>query len=434
MNKILLAGILAVFVLCGCKDNSETPPPETEPVSCLPDVADMYVFPITPGSDDWNVLEADELLIACQLPDGVLKSISTEGLIRSFLEVAIIAMEYNDFTGEPYLGWEIDLYTSINSVQELLIRNDASEALLRYCEAIDFNCVGKMGIKEREWFSVRYEALIRLFMRQTILDSLNEADKNKIVDWLIFNYTKIKELNQKGLNDQYSDYVMAVIMHTLLSEQLEEQFSDCDDIIITDEECLPDVADKYIYPDLPAHEHYYLQIPSDVLENISTFGLIRSCLDYPYLAAHWAFQSDLGLDRIKNIYSRRNCNHELIGRSDAGDALLRYYHAISFDCLNPNPYSTHAERLTIQIQISSVAFFLTQQEILDQLDKKKVVALLLSKNGQARIRQSSGYGTVEAMNIAMRNAQYQPVIEHLREDIYADQRIDLIIFAINFIR
>ena len=289
-------------------------------------------------------------------------------------------MEYNERNGEAYLSTDKmrEMYPDINSVQELLIRNDAGEALLRYCEAIDFNCVGKMGVKEREWFSIRLAALTVLFTQQEILDKLNEEDKQKIVNLLIANSRIIKELESKfdGLTDFVSGEVIAYIMHNIIKYRY---LPNSDELVIIADDCLPDVADKHVYPIIHGPEIWEYQIPDNVLKKTSTLGLIRSFLDHPTLNGRYYTSSLAGeIARFSRIFSNDNCAQELISRNDAGDALLWYYNAVSFDCVKTQ---TVSEKMTFAAQLAGIAVFFTQEEIFAHLDKKKAVALLLSKNG-----------------------------------------------------
>ncbi|MDR2117956.1 MAG: hypothetical protein LBP25_00260 [Tannerellaceae bacterium] len=72
---------LLTFLLCRCNSDSiekeETVPAAT--LDCFPAVEDKYTYPVTPGSEEWQT--ANDVYSLCQLPDSVLKSISTPGLI-----------------------------------------------------------------------------------------------------------------------------------------------------------------------------------------------------------------------------------------------------------------------------------------------------------------------------------------------------------------
>jgi len=202
MNKTLIVTVLLFsFLLCQCarsNDNEEPQTPEKEipeepnypkgeliitEGDCFPDVADKYVYPFD--------YEGQMNVRACQLPDDALNSISTLGLIRSFIDVPYnIGFRYHGLSSSPWKNFQY-LYSMFNSVQELLTRKDATESLIAYYAATTYDCYDSI-VDAMEWldFVYRLQALDYLFA--TLVESLNHDDRVKVVKLLLVKYKQKK--------------------------------------------------------------------------------------------------------------------------------------------------------------------------------------------------------------------------------------------------
>ena len=244
-----------------------------------------------------------------------------------------------------------------------------------------------------------------------------------------------------------------------------------DGLIFTHGMCLPDVADKYVYPIIPGTEEWKklgseeeaikaYQLPDNELKNISTLGLIRSFLDIPMLSSSYHLFSDASsIGRMNKIYPYYNSAQEIINREDAGEALLLYYDAICFDCLTPKKVMHQMDfdeqvrvaglQMKFDVLLTAVEVFFSQQQILDRLndkDKQNIVATLLDKTLQIQEVNSyidgylrSAYTAVEVMANVMYFSNYQPIVEYFgsgKEYIasWAADVDDIILFANQFIR
>lgn len=88
----------------------------------------VYRFPIIPSTKVWDSLKTeDDRYIAMQIPDDLLKSMSTENLIRTCINYPA----FGHFTAfdNPQAGIS-HLVKKFNGLQELLDRNDAPIKLL----------------------------------------------------------------------------------------------------------------------------------------------------------------------------------------------------------------------------------------------------------------------------------------------------------------
>ena len=110
------------------------------------------------------------------------------------------------------------------------------------------------------------------------------------------------------------------------------------------------------------------QIPEDILETMSTRGLIETCLRYPMLGNMFAYSSyPQGLDVLHRQF---NGLRELRGRADAADELLAYYISIDYEEL------VHSDDPFFTLKIMFLDFYMSQDHILLNLDKDERAQLL----------------------------------------------------------
>jgi len=95
-------------------------------------VNDAYDFPVKPGTEEWKTFQTHgEMLEACQIPEDILKNISTSGLVETVLNYPLLGDYrcYNDFQ----YGFN-QVVSRSNGIQELFARKDAGiELLAKYC-------------------------------------------------------------------------------------------------------------------------------------------------------------------------------------------------------------------------------------------------------------------------------------------------------------
>jgi hypothetical protein len=230
MENRIIAGWFVLLFLCQCTNQTDEFNWDNlmiTPGMCLPDVADKYVFPIVSGTEEWKKLESqEEVLKVYQIPDDVLKTISTPGLIRSFLD---IPLWWNDFylsSVASRIATFNRIYPNYNSAVEYLNRKDASEVLLLYFDAMGFDCLKKQEeIDRMDWdeqvreagkqmhFTSQFTAIQAFFVQQKILDQLDYENKQKAVFMLLSKYEQIQKLNIEGFHDPAAIEAMACMMY-----------------------------------------------------------------------------------------------------------------------------------------------------------------------------------------------------------------------------
>ena len=211
-NKLIL--LLLALVICGCTKEKKEKEPEInwEPCeyeftisspsagACFPEVCDKYVYPIVPGMKEWINLDPSEdpTKKFCQLPDKVLQSISTQGLIDALIHAPMFGTFYYFSSSSPTYRW-YGIYSELNSATELFQRKDAANALLEYYKLACFDCIETLAGKE-PWMTGHYAVHINLrmmglaflFTKQEILDKMDHTQKKEAVIALLINYDQCK--------------------------------------------------------------------------------------------------------------------------------------------------------------------------------------------------------------------------------------------------
>jgi len=223
LNILLLA--LAIY---GCSKDKKEPEINWEPCeseltisppfqgACFPEVCDKYVYPIVPGMKEWDELR---YLDFCQLPDKVLKSISTQGLIDALIHAPRFWTFYYYSSESPTYRW-YGIYSKLNSATELLQRKDAANALLEYYKLVCFDCIETL-IGEETWMghygvhiNLCMMGLSFLFTKQEILDKMNHTQKKEAVAALLTNYEQCKTPEMsKSVNAELYATPMAYMMY-----------------------------------------------------------------------------------------------------------------------------------------------------------------------------------------------------------------------------
>jgi len=195
-NKIFIILLLCVFCQCTKSDRPTIIGENLEfgltlySDACFPEVNDKYEYPVVPGMEEWNNLDYDietPWEKFCQLPDSVLKTISTAGLIDALIYAPLFtgfSMISSDGTA---LKWHRH-YGAFNSAKELFQRENADDALVAYYELVRLNCI-KSSSKDTE----RMEGLEMLFTKQQILDKMGHESKKQAIVALLANYKKFPD-------------------------------------------------------------------------------------------------------------------------------------------------------------------------------------------------------------------------------------------------
>lgn len=172
--------------------------------TCFPEVVDKYVYPVVPGMEEWNqAIYPDSPIKFCQLPAGVLKSISTPGLIDALIHAPLFESFYMLSSNTSALKWH-QQYELFNSAGELFKRQDAGNALVAYYKLVclDSECIRLSFTKSEtskpfDLFELeihhRMLGLECLFTKQEVLERMDHGKKKEAIAALLANYNDYSE-------------------------------------------------------------------------------------------------------------------------------------------------------------------------------------------------------------------------------------------------
>lgn len=187
---------------------------------------------------------------------------------------------------------------------------------------------------------------------------------------------------------------------------------------------IPRPADTYVYPYTPGTAEWnklhkeksmdeikeLLQVPMDVLKNMSTEGIIQSLFDYPFAFTYTA-DNFSSLRGFNNFIRDRNAFTALTERDDVGSKMLKIYRLY-----NPvNKYSIFYDEL--------IELLIAQQEIYSKLteaETKDMIREGLNKYNYRKEHLNEKNLRYQATCIMMGRILvdhgYSPIVQAMKQD------------------
>lgn len=185
--KVFLWIGLLLFSACNRDDD---PSPHCEPYRA-PAQLDVYTYPIVPGTPEWAELETGEQKYAVtQLPDSVLQTISTEGLVETILSYPLLL---NMIAWPTYQRGVESIINRFNGFQELSRREDAAAALLARYEHMNPACYSGLESEAKIGAYTNNYALFEAVLAQEIyLRTFSAVQKDRLLRLALSDYAEKK--------------------------------------------------------------------------------------------------------------------------------------------------------------------------------------------------------------------------------------------------
>jgi hypothetical protein len=149
----------------------------------------VWDYPVKPGTEEWKKFTSNEEMVkACQIPDKILLSISTEDLTELCLRYPLL---YDVFAFDNLNNGLDKLDSDFNGIRELYKRKDVSNSLSkRYVQKVqDFSFLdGKESDVEKGYFIISVSALEVLLSRIERQDNAGKEVHKAILQNLVSGY------------------------------------------------------------------------------------------------------------------------------------------------------------------------------------------------------------------------------------------------------
>ncbi|MDR2126331.1 MAG: hypothetical protein LBP63_05845 [Prevotellaceae bacterium] len=184
----------------------------------------VWDYPVKPGSEEWAAFKSTEdMYKAVSIPEDVIKKMDTESLVQICLNYPALPTVF--LFNSPQDGFD-NFYIHFNGIQELMVRKDAGEFLLKKYSALslqDFNIL--WTLEKQGEFVHKYYYIELILAQPKILQSL-KSDYRKLL-----LKEAIKKFEEKqSRNDLFGYNALAVnawiLARTLADEnKLSSKFS-----------------------------------------------------------------------------------------------------------------------------------------------------------------------------------------------------------------
>jgi hypothetical protein len=220
MKQILIV-LIFPFLLCRCAEDHKANQDEDQvdyhqiikPGAFFPEVEDAYRYPVINDLDwgDFGSFEEFEKTLT-QLPDSVIKNISTPGLIRSFLDIPTLAANYlASSDSRPKVTWD-RIFLRYNSFQELIKRKDTGKALLYFYNAVSLDSVKRIEDGRYIDLHIKHSAREFLFTQPAILKQFSHKEKQELVSSLLLRHADIQDIGREEFGSWISIVVAAYVL------------------------------------------------------------------------------------------------------------------------------------------------------------------------------------------------------------------------------
>ena len=202
-----------------------------------------YNFPIRPGDEEWKQFKnSEEMYLACQIPKGLLKSMSTKDLVTTCLNYPLIStlFAYDDLQ----TGFNA-LTKKFNGIQELISRKDSGTELINvYSKMSPNNYNSEWTDEQKGNFTFEFSYIETFLAQKVILSTLTFAEKKYLVKLCTDKYnSKQKHISIFGTHGtSISIWVIGRTLESDSTQNLESYKTDFAKNFFIDKGLLVDLA------------------------------------------------------------------------------------------------------------------------------------------------------------------------------------------------
>ena len=176
-----------------------------------------YQYPVRPGTDQWKALNSTvEKIAICQLPESLVKNISTRDLLISCLNYPLL----NNYTASnsAYDGL-LNIVKTFNGLSEFLERSDAHQILLDYYISDKTSDINRK--LDKGGYTFISSAIELLLCHENIINRFNQNEQKRVLKLLLLKFHE---------KEQFKEYfgfygkMTTAFVATKYIERLDKQF------------------------------------------------------------------------------------------------------------------------------------------------------------------------------------------------------------------
>jgi hypothetical protein len=205
--KRVLALLGLLGLLAGCGKAAPTP-------------TDAYDFPIKGGTPAWAAFQThDEMVAACQVPEPILRDMSTVGLIETCLNYPLIG------DMGAYNSWQqgFDRVTArFNGLQELLRRPDVGTKLLAHYRQMEPADIRRESTSlQKGKVAMTFQYVETLLAQEPVLSSMTAAERRDLLVECLDKVRAKQEPDYNAVDVAYTVWAMGRILSIDAPDRLE---------------------------------------------------------------------------------------------------------------------------------------------------------------------------------------------------------------------
>jgi|TARA_R110000744_G_scaffold146699_4_gene259589 hypothetical protein len=183
-----------------------------------PKASDQYVFPVRPGMPEWaEFTSGQEMTDALQVPEGVLKSMSSYGLVETCFDYPLLANMMAFDTIQYGVERQME---NFNGFHELVTRPDAGRIMLARFKQTNVECIpeGDEIIVGKYTLTFAYTGMVQA--QAIFIEQLTSSERRELLDEAVIKYNQMVLIG-----DPYSIFnlkIEAVLMaRVMITEEYE---------------------------------------------------------------------------------------------------------------------------------------------------------------------------------------------------------------------
>lgn len=149
--------------------------------------SDAYDYPIKPGTSEWNKLNSfNEIINACQIPEDILKNMSTRGLVETVVNYPFGALYSSSNNPQDGVNRAVSHF---NGLSELFRRKDAAIELLAKYRTMDPAGNNKnWPISQQAEYTFKILNTELVIVQYNLLSQLNQSELRDLISVAISKY------------------------------------------------------------------------------------------------------------------------------------------------------------------------------------------------------------------------------------------------------